>query len=108
MKKFIVFIFTLIVGVFWVFRGGLIASSPDAWEEFRTNVTRACTKLAPPELKNSTIVVDDYGSESYGIAILRGIQEKAAVTYVCIYDKKLEKAELSGQIDLKTAKKIKK
>jgi len=98
----------LIVGVFWVFRGGLIASSDDAWKEFRTNVTRACTKLAPPQLTNSTIVVDDYGSESYGIAILQGILRNAAVTYVCIYDKQSQKAELVGEIDLKKAKKIKK
>jgi len=108
MKKIFVFTgaFFLLSGL--VFSGGIVnASSPDAWEEFGINVKKACIKLAPPELKNPSIAVDEYGSESYGIAVLQGLQDGVPVSYVCVYDKKSEKAELSGAIDLKKAKKIK-
>ncbi|MCU0848618.1 MAG: hypothetical protein MUD12_12095 [Spirochaetes bacterium] len=109
MKKAIVFAVALFMISVGLFSGRIVkASSSDAWEEFGINVKKACIKLAPPELKKPSIAVDEYGSESYGIAVLQGVRDGVFVSYVCVYDKKSEKAELSGAIDLKKAKKFKK
>lgn len=71
------------------------ASSSDAWEEFRVNVQAACEALAP---KGGAlqVEVDPYGSESYGLAILTHRTETGQDRYVCVYDKRSQKAEISG------------
>ncbi len=107
MKKILIFTMATLAVVTVTFSPAMLkGSSGEAWEEFRADVARACKKLAPPELKNPSIAVDEYGSESYGIAILTGTQDGAHAAYVCVYHKQSRKAELSGPIDLKKAKKI--
>ncbi len=78
-----------------------LASSPDAWEEFRDEVIASCEKAAPEVLRldDYSITADPFGSESYGMAIMRGkTPEKADVFHICVYDKGSRKAEVGSEI----------
>jgi len=87
-----------------VLPSGALASSDDAWTAFRTSVATACTAAAKKDYANPLVVVDPFGSDSYGIALVyaRTPAPKGAppanslTTAVCVYDKKTHKAELSG------------
>jgi hypothetical protein len=83
------------------------ASSDDAWAAFRTDVRAKCTAAAKSVLSNPVAVVDPFGSESYGIAVVYGrplpgkgmAAPNVAASVVCVYDKKTKKVELSGIIE---------
>jgi hypothetical protein len=83
---------------------GARASSDDAWTSFRTNVATACTAQAKKVYANPLVVVDPFGSDSYGIALVyartpvpKGAPpDNSVTTAVCVYDKKTHEAELSG------------
>lgn len=73
-----------------------LASSDAAWEEFRADVEKTCTALAPTE-GETAIEVNPFGSESYGAALLiTTLPDGGADRYVCIYDKKAKTAELTA------------
>lgn len=72
------------------------ASTDEAWQEFRADVERACTALAPSQ-GETAIEVNPFGSESYGAALLiTTLPDGGADRYVCIYDKQSKQAELSA------------
>ena len=77
-----------------------LASSEDAWQEFRADVEAACTELAAatvPEGGETVIEVNPFGSESYGVAlIVQTTSDEFADRYICVYDKQTKKAELSA------------
>jgi hypothetical protein len=83
---------------------GARASSDDAWSSFRASVADACTAQAKKTYANPLVVVDPFGSESYGVALVyartpvpkNAPTANALTTAVCVYDKKTHKAELSG------------
>ncbi len=83
------------------------ASSDEAWSAFRAAVEKTCTERAKSVLLSPVAIVDAYGSESYGIAIVYGREPggKGATpapglaSVVCVYDKRTKKAELSGIIE---------
>lgn len=73
-----------------------LASSDDAWEEFRAEVRTTCAALAPTE-GETAIEVNPFGSESYGTALMiTTLPDGGADRYVCIFDKQSKKAEISG------------
>lgn len=73
-----------------------LASSDAAWEEFRAEVEKACTALAPTE-GETAIEINPFGSESYGAALLiTTLPDGGADRYVCIYDKQAKTAELTA------------
>jgi hypothetical protein len=71
-----------------------LASSPDAWEEFRKMVHTACAALVqdPGEV---TIEVNPFGSESFGAALVSVATPQATVRMICIVDKATGKGELT-------------
>lgn len=77
------------------------ASSPDAWDEFQQNVEKACVKASSGVLEVKSVQVDPYGSESYGFAVLIGIETGTSTErlVVCAYDKRSEVAEISSLFD---------
>ncbi|UXU73968.1 MULTISPECIES: hypothetical protein [unclassified Paracoccus (in: a-proteobacteria)] len=76
--------------------GPVLASGPDEWEKFRTDVETACSALAP-QGGETAIEVNPFGSESYGAALLiTSHPDGAADRYVCIYDKARGTAELTA------------
>jgi hypothetical protein len=77
-----------------------LASSDDAWKTFRENVQTSCAKAVAGRLKDAKIDVDPFGSESYGVAIARGVSAdaKAPRAIVCIFDKRSKAVETSGEL----------
>ena len=77
-----------------------LASSDEAWDKFREDVTTKCTTLAQGLLEQPKVVVDPFGTESYGVAILTGkaAGADATVSAICVYDKKSQTAEISGEL----------
>lgn len=72
------------------------ASTDEAWAEFRVEVEKACTALAPAE-GETAIEINPFGSEHYGAALLiTTVQDGSADRYVCIYDKQAKTAELTA------------
>ncbi|MDK1488894.1 hypothetical protein QN219_02315 [Sinorhizobium sp. 7-81] len=79
--------------------GAAHASSGDAWEEFRADVSAKCIAAAE-SLEDISAVVDPFGTESYGLALISG-KPKAGdgfVTQICVYDKQTKAVELGGEI----------
>ncbi|VDC22928.1 hypothetical protein [Pseudogemmobacter humi] len=80
----------------------VLASSGDAWEEFQQDVERACLAAASGVLSEITgIQVDPYGSETYGFAVVLGIETGTTSQRIvaCAYDKASQVAEVSGTFE---------
>ena len=86
--------------VFSLFACSAIASSGDAWDEFAMDVAAKCTALAKGRIEQPKVVVDPFGTESYGVAILTGkaVGADAQVSSICVYDKKSQAAEIGGEL----------
>lgn len=68
------------------------ASSPEAWTEFRAEVRASCLAAAGGMgMNNPEVIVHPFGSESYGIAVLRQGNDKR----ICIFDKRTKAVELT-------------
>ncbi|WP_117190588.1 hypothetical protein [Rhizobium terrae] len=76
------------------------ASSDDAWSGFRAEVSKACIAAAKGLIQNGKALVDPFGSENYGLAVVSGraAGAKATVSTICVFDKKTKKAEIGGEI----------
>lgn len=82
------------------------ASSDAAYTAFRADVAKRCTVRAKSEFADPIVIVDAFGTESYGIALVYGrpqtpkgtTQLPGLASKVCVYDKKTRKIELSGDI----------
>lgn len=79
------------------------ASSSDSWAEFRKDVSRACTAAAKKDLSHVTVTVDPFGSESYGLALVRGKphRTKVSVSRICVFDKRTQAVELGSELTIK-------
>jgi hypothetical protein len=77
------------------------ASSGDAWQEFATEVQGKCEMAARTRLEIPHAVVDPFGSESFGMALVTGKPKGANgfVSYFCIYDKKTRNVELGSELE---------
>lgn len=73
------------------------ASSGDAWEEFASDVEATCLKAVEGQAKDLKVVVDPYGTERFGVAILAGASayDDQKVSFVCVYDKQSQTAEVN-------------
>ncbi|SIR17291.1 hypothetical protein SAMN05880582_107116 [Rhizobium sp. RU20A] len=80
--------------------GPTLASSPDAWEGLRQQVAAACQKLALDRIEMPVVTVDPFGSESFGLALVRGKAKggDAYVTSICVYDKQRRTVELGSDL----------
>ena len=78
-----------------------LASSEAAWAAFADDVRAACLAAAEGGLFQSAVaVVDPNGTQSYGVALLRGKPKtgKGGITAICVYDKATKKVELSAAL----------
>lgn len=74
------------------------ASSEEAWKEFAKDVEKACKTATNSSIKNAKVTVDPFGSESYGLAIVRGksaYNNKHKLEIICVYDKKIKPSKLA-------------
>ena len=83
-----------------VVAGTARASSGDAWQEFATEVEGKCKQAARSAIESPRAVVDPFGSEHFGIALVTGKPKGANgfVSYFCIYDKQTKEVELGSEI----------
>jgi hypothetical protein len=79
--------------------GAAYAASDDAWEEFRQEVEQGCIAATATMLTNSAAIVDPFGSETYGFAIVTG-ETPAGTTAstICVFDKQTKSFEIGGEL----------
>jgi len=70
------------------------ASSGDAWAEFAAVVEDACRTATADYFTEPTVIVDPFGSESFGLAIVSS--ETASI--VCVFDKETKAVEMGGEL----------
>ena len=77
------------------------ASSGDAWAEFAAEVEQACLAATTDVVTNTRAIVDPFGSESYGLAIVTG-DNPAGLTssIICVFDKQTKTVEIGGELDV--------
>ncbi|MBW9115917.1 hypothetical protein JNB88_19975 [Rhizobium cauense] len=77
------------------------ASSGDAWQQFATEVEGKCKQAARASIEFPHAVVDPFGSEHYGIALVTGKPKGANgfVSYFCVYDKQTKEVELGSELE---------
>lgn len=79
-----------------------VAASGDAWDEFRAEVETACRAATEASFETASIVVDPFGTESYGIAILTGLErggDNVERSLVCVFDKVSRVVEIGAPLD---------
>lgn len=79
------------------------ASSGDAWQRMREKVRSGCLlKASAVGTGNVEILVDPFGTPSFGAAILikRGTPKAQSIAWICIMDKKTGTFELGGELPL--------
>jgi hypothetical protein len=76
------------------------ASSDDAWTQFQTDVSKACLESAKELIADGRTIVDPYGSEHFGLAVVTGkaVGATTEISTICVYDKQKKTAETGGEI----------
>ena len=76
------------------------ASSDDAWKEFAASVEQRCLAAVGDKLDVPEAVVDPFGSERFGLAIVTGKSKGSdtMVSYICVMDKQSETVELGSEL----------
>lgn len=79
--------------------GAAHASSDDAWAEFAAEVETGCLAATTGFFDNASAVVDPFGSESYGLAIVTG-ETPAGTTasIICVFNKQTKAVEIGGEL----------
>ncbi|MFQ6753814.1 hypothetical protein V6Z72_05660 [Cereibacter sphaeroides] len=84
--------------------GPALASSDDAWTEFAAEVESACLAAAGDTLSDASAVVDPFGSESYGLAIVSGrTANDAPASMICVLNKESRAVEIGGELAVRVA-----
>lgn len=81
-----------------------LASSEDAWKQFAADVQDSCLSASTQLVNEAQIVVDPFGTEHYGVAIIAGKAPgaDAQISLVCVYNKETKTAEVSQGFDAET------
>ena len=76
------------------------ASSGDAWAAFARDVGKACKAETGTTFVKPDVIVDPFGSETHGLAIVTGKLKAGGgqATILCIYDKKTKKVEIGSEL----------
>ncbi|KQY31889.1 MULTISPECIES: hypothetical protein [Rhizobium/Agrobacterium group] len=76
------------------------ASSDDAWDAMRADVSAKCLKAAAGSIEKPRAAVDPFGSESFGLALVSGKPKgaKGKITQICVYNKQTKTVELGGEL----------
>lgn len=75
------------------------ASSDDAWAEFAASVEKACLAAAGESFAEPRVIVDPYGSERFGLAIVTGALKAGGTgSQICVYGKEDQKVELGSEL----------
>ncbi len=76
------------------------ASSGDAWEEMRADVSEKCLAAVGSSMESPKAVVDPFGSERFGLALVSGKAKgaEAVISQICVYDKQARTVELGSEL----------
>ncbi len=91
----------VIIAALLIAGGTALASSGDAWKDFAAEVQGKCEMAARGQVELPHAVVDPFGSENFGMALVTGKPKGANgfVSYFCIYDKKTKAVELGTELE---------
>ncbi|QQR36846.1 hypothetical protein JI749_04230 [Devosia oryziradicis] len=79
--------------------GGAMASSGDAWEEFAAEVEQGCLAATEGVFTEPSAVVDPFGSESFGLAIVSGeFPSGGQGSIICVFNKQTGAVEVGGEL----------
>jgi hypothetical protein len=79
--------------------GSASAASGDAWAEFAAEVEQACLAATDGVFTEPSAVVDPFGSESYGLAIVSGTFPSGGEgSIVCVFNKQTKAVEVGGEL----------
>ena len=92
---------SLTIAILLAFMSSANASSDEAWAELQEEVSAACLGAAAAAIEAPEIVVDPYGSERFGLALVSGRAKGAEVriTQICVFDKQTKAVELGSELD---------
>ena len=91
----------VLVFLAFLFTMPAFAASDDAWAEFAADVERSCLQATSALLRNAQVIVDPFGSESYGLAMVRGeVGEGQVATVICVFDKQTKAVQIGGELDI--------
>lgn len=80
-----------------------LASSDDAWANFAIEVEQGCLDATKDVLGDAKAVVDPFGSESYGLAVVSGTSaDHGTASIICVFDKRSKAVEIGGELELPT------
>lgn len=75
------------------------ASSDDSWAAFGKEVAAACKAATGDSFSKPRVVVDPYGSERFGLAIVTGkLKAGGTGSVICVFDKQSRKAEVGSEL----------
>lgn len=79
--------------------GPALGANDEAWSEFATEVEDTCLVAVGDIVSDASVVVDPFGSESYGLAIVSGrTADDGAVSVICVFDKITRTVEIGGEL----------
>ncbi|OJF93887.1 hypothetical protein [Pararhizobium antarcticum] len=78
----------------------VFASSDKAWDALRADVQAQCLAAVTETVESPKAVVDPFGSERFGLALVSGKAKGAdrTVSYICVYDKQTKAAEIGSEL----------
>jgi hypothetical protein len=76
------------------------AASDDAWKEFAREVEEKCLAAAKGMIEAPKAVVDRFGSEKFGLALVTGKAKgaKVQISHICVMDKQTKAVELGSEL----------
>lgn len=76
------------------------ASSDDSWEAFAKDVEQKCLAAAKGSIDAPRAIVDPFGSERFGLAVVTGKAKgaKVRVSHICVMDKRTKAVELGSEL----------
>jgi hypothetical protein len=75
------------------------AASGDAWAEFAVEVEEACLDATGDVFEEAVAVVDPFGSESFGLAVVTGaVSGGVPASVICVFDKQSKAVEIGGEL----------
>lgn len=81
--------------------GPAFGSSDDAWSAFAAEVRDACLAAVGDRLAGASALVDPFGSESYGMAVVTGrTADDQAASMICVMDKETRAVQIGGELNM--------
>lgn len=81
--------------------GPACGSSDDAWSAFAAEVEDACMGAVSGSISDALAVVDPFGSERYGLAIVSGRTANVrAVSVICVLDKETRAVQIGDELEI--------